>query len=76
MPYKLISLVFLLSILNINTAYSDSEFILVTGEFATQRSLENCLFRNMGTEGWVANGDICWVSILLRMKNKYENKNL
>ncbi len=28
MPYKLISLVFLLSILNINTAYSDSEFIL------------------------------------------------
>ena len=28
MPYKLISLVFLLSFLNINTAYSDSDFIL------------------------------------------------
>ena len=28
MPYKLISLVFLLFILNINKAYSESEFIL------------------------------------------------
>ena len=41
MPYKLISLVFLLSFLNINTAYSDSDFILPVKKPSIFKEAEN-----------------------------------